>query len=97
MSEGGTRWGATMTFRLWHESDLAAVDIQATAFRDDHSAELVTITQLWFDRCELSSNAKFDVGERLRLLLPKQGWIEAEVRLAMNGRIEAFFVTRCSV
>jgi hypothetical protein len=86
-----------MPFHPGHESGLAAVDIQATAFRDDHSAELVTITQLSFDRCELSSNAKFEVGERLRLLLPKQGWIEAEVRSAMNGRIEAFFVTRCNV
>jgi len=85
-----------MSFHPWHESELAAVEIQATAFRDDHSAELVTIMQLSFDRCEPSS-AEFALGERLRLLLPKQGWIEAEVQSASNGRIEAIFVTRCRV
>ena len=48
-----------MSYHPAHEGGLAAVDIQATAFRDDHTAELVTITQLSFDRCELSSSANF--------------------------------------
>ena len=86
-----------MSYHPAHEGGLAAVDIQATAFRDDHTAELVTITQLSFDRCELSSSANFDVGERLRLHLPGQGWMEAQVQCASNGRLNAKFVTKCRV
>lgn len=72
-----------------------AVDIQATAFRDEKTAALVTITSLSFDRCQLSSDAGFRIGERLRLHIPGQGWIIVEVRSRSGGTLHASFVTRC--
>jgi hypothetical protein len=73
----------------------AAVAIKATAFRDDHSAELVTITELCFDRCIFSAGASFRTGERLRLHLAGQGWIEAKVERASEGEVSAIYVTDC--
>lgn len=78
-------------------NNATAVAIKATAFRGDRSAELVTITELSFDRCKISSGATFETGERLRLHLPGQGWIEAEVQWASDGQVCAIYVTECSV
>jgi hypothetical protein len=69
----------------------AAVKIHATAFRDDRSAELVTITDLSFDCCQLSSTETFEVGERLRLHLHGQGWIETRVRWTNGTRAGVTF------
>ncbi|HWI75567.1 MAG TPA: hypothetical protein VNS53_00610 [Sphingomicrobium sp.] len=75
----------------------AAGGIKATAFRDDRGAELVVISELRFDRCRISSGASFTVGERLRLHLHGQGWIEAEVRSTGGGEALVVFLTnsRC--
>ena len=75
----------------------AAVDIKSTAFRDDREAELVTITALSFDGCQLSSTATFDIGERLRLHVPGQGWIEAAVQSSSDGKTRAIFAVDCKV
>jgi hypothetical protein len=66
-----------MIFHRASDNTPAAVAIKATAFRDDRSAEQVTITELSFDRCTISSSATFETGEHLRLHLTGQGWIEA--------------------
>jgi len=75
----------------------AAVRITATAFRDGRDAELVMITKLSFDGCELSSDATFTVGERLRLYQPGQGFIEAEVQWISGDRAKAMFLALCNV
>ena len=71
--------------------------IKAMAFRDDHSAQPITITELGFDQCRISSTDKFAVGERLRLHLHGQGLIEAEVRSSAGDEIALVFLTtaRC--
>lgn len=76
---------------------LAAVGIIATAFRDDRSAVLVTITDLSFDACRVSSAATFAAGERLRLHLRGQGWIEAQVQWCAGGEAGVAFLTTCKV
>jgi hypothetical protein len=68
--------------------------ITATAFRDDRTAEKVTITDLTFDDCRILSDAAFALGERLRLHLHGQGWIEAEVRWAAADEVGVVFLTR---
>jgi hypothetical protein len=73
------------------------VDIDATAFRDDRSAELVTITNLSFGDCEISSSATFAMGERLRLHLRGQGWIEAQVSWTSDNKAGLTFLTICKV
>jgi hypothetical protein len=75
----------------------SALDIRATAFRDDRSAEAVTITDLSFDRCRLSTRARFEVGERLRLHLAGQGLIEIEVQWVSGDRVGAALVRECHV
>ena len=75
----------------------AAVSIKATAFRDNQGAQLVTITELAFDRCKISSTATFNTGERVRLHLPGQGWIAAEVQWASDGEAWVIYLTECRV
>ena len=67
--------------------------VGAMAFRDDHSAELVTISGLSFDACQISSRATFAPGEQLRLHLHGQGWIEAEVQWCSGDRAGVVFIT----
>jgi hypothetical protein len=73
------------------------LQIKATAFRDNRSAELVVITALSYDGCKLSSGATFEIGERLRLHLPGQGWIHAEVAGISGSHTRAVFVIECTV
>jgi len=71
--------------------------IKAMAFRDDRSAQPITITELSFDQCRISSSAAFTVGERLRLHLHGQGLIEAEVQSSAGDEVVLVFLTtaRC--
>ena len=39
--------------------------IVAMAFRDDHSAERITISNLSFEGCNFASSAEFATGERV--------------------------------
>ena len=75
----------------------AAVDMKLTASRGDGSAEPVTITELSFDTCRISASVTFNVGERLRLHLPGQGWVDVEVQWTCEGEAGAVFVVECKV
>ena len=86
-----------MRFRRTSDTAPVAVEIEATASRNDRRAEGVTITQLSFDSCRISSGASFTVGERLRLQLPGQGWIDVEVQWTCEGQAQLLFVVECKV
>ena len=86
-----------MRFRRTSDTAPVAVEIGASAIRSDRRAEAVTITQLSFDSCRISSDASFAVGERLRLQLPAQGWIEVEVEWMREGEAHLSFVVECKV
>ena len=86
-----------MLFRKASGRWAAAAGITATAFRNDRSAVLVTMTGLSFDRCKLRSDASFQIGEWLRLHVPGQGWIEAEVESTIRGEVSVAFTTECRV
>ena len=75
----------------------AAVGITATAFRDDRSAELVTIMELSFDGCHIASTATFATGERLRLHMHGQGLIEAQVEWRLGDQARLIFLTKPNV
>jgi hypothetical protein len=72
-------------------------EILAMAFRDDGAAEKITIHDLSFDGCRLESEASFAIGERLRLHIRGQGWIEAEVQRTEQCLFEVIFTTICRV
>lgn len=78
-------------------SHAAACRIKAIAFRADRSALLVTITDLSFDGCKLRSGAALQIGEGLRLHVPGQGWIRAEVERTNGGEASVVFTTECHV
>ena len=71
--------------------------VKTTAFRDDRSAEQVTLSNLSFDGCEVSSGAAFAVGERLRLYLRGQGLIETRVDWCLGDRAGVTFLTTSKV
>jgi len=75
----------------------SAASVTATAFRDDRSAVLVAMTGLLFDQCKLHSSTTFQIGERLRLHVPGQGWIEATVECTARGEASVVFATVCHV
>ena len=68
-------------------------EIFAMAFRDDRSAANVAISKLSFEGCRLSSTARFDTGEHLRLHVRNQGWIEAQVQSVSGDISDVLFVT----
>ncbi len=74
-----------------------ALAIGATAFRDDRSAVQVMILELSFDGCQISSSARFAVGERLRLHQRGQGLIETKVTWAVEGEARLNFETEPKV
>lgn len=86
-----------MLFRKASGRSAAAVRITATVFREDRSAVLVTMAGLSFDRCKLYCDTAFQVGEWLRLHVPGQGWIEAEVESIIGREASVVFTTECRV
>lgn len=76
-------------------NDRYTLNIGATIFRTDGSAVAVTLVDMSFDDCEISSDTAFAVGERCRLYRARQGIIEAEVRWSMNGRLSLGFLSEC--
>ncbi len=77
-------------------NERVAVDIAATVFRDDHPATAVRITDLSFEGCGLSGEARFAIGERVRVYIPRQGSIEAEIRWSLDDRAGARFLSECA-
>jgi hypothetical protein len=86
-----------MLFKRASERASASVDIRATVFRDDHSAEAVNIENLSFERCLLSSSATFAIGEHLRVHVAGQGWIDVEVQSVSGNKVSAVFASECRV
>jgi hypothetical protein len=94
---GGKDRGANMLFQRASHRASAPTDIKATVFRDDHSAETVSIRKLSFDQCLLSTDARFSVGEHLRVHVTGQGWIDVEVRSTSGREVSAVFSSDCRV
>jgi hypothetical protein len=82
---------------LFKETALAESFTKSTAFRNNRAAELVTITQSSFEGCRLLSKARFEVGERLRLHIPGQGLIEAQVQWISGSTSGVTFLNECNV
>ena len=97
-----TSWGVpSMGCQMWQfkstrpGSDRYALNIGATIFRSDGSAVSVTLVDMSFEDCEISSDMAFCVGERCRLYRSGQGLIEAEVGWSNNGHVGLLFLSAC--
>lgn len=69
-----------------------AVEFGAFAARADGSESVLTISNLSYDGCQLRSDEDFQIGERLKLKLPRRGQILAEVRWSAEGKAGATFI-----
>ncbi len=68
------------------------VEFGAFAERVDGSEAVLTVSNLSYDGCQLRSEENFQIGERLKLNLPRRGQILAEIRWAAQGKAGANFV-----
>lgn len=78
-------------------NELLDLNIKAVVHRSDNSVVAVSLVNMCFEGCEMTAARSFDVGERVRIQLDGQGFIEAEVRWSSEGRIGAEFMCECLV
>jgi hypothetical protein len=71
------------------------VHVGATMFRSGGNAVVVTITDLSFEGCCITSRTAFEPGERCRLYLPGQGCIDVEVGWFSSNRLGLRFLSEC--
>ena len=67
------------------------VDVAAVAFRRDGSRSVVAVSDLSYEGCQFSGGPVLSVEERIRLLVPYRGDINARVRWASPERTGATF------
>jgi hypothetical protein len=82
---------------VFQRNSPTTVEIKATAFRDDGSAELVRVVELAFDELTFWSQACFVRGEHLRVHICGQGWFEVAVAESSSKKTRAVFATVCQV
>lgn len=68
------------------------VEFGAFARRADGSEAVLTVSNLSYDGCQLRSDVGFQIGERLKLNLPRRGEIWAEIRWATQTNAGAAFI-----
>ena len=73
------------------------IAIDAVIHRSDDSKVAVRLVNMSFDGCEIDSFDRFEVGERVRIQIGGQGFIEAEMRSVSTGRCGARFLCECHV
>ena len=72
-------------------NDRRAVDLNAFVHRDDGPPLPVTVTDLTEQGCRLSSEQTLSIGEQIRVEIPHIGYLNAQVRWAMDGEAGARF------
>ncbi len=73
------------------------IEIDAVIHRSDDSTVSVRLVNMSFEGCELTAVDAFEVGERVRIQIDGQGYIEAEMRWSSEGRSGAKFLCKCHV
>lgn len=73
------------------------IEIDVLINRSDDSKVSARLVNMSFEGCELISVDKFEVGERVRIQIEGQGYIEAEIRWSSEGRTGAQFLCECHV
>ena len=67
------------------------VDVPAVAFRRDGSRSVVAVSDLSYEGCQFSGGPVLSAEERIRLLVPYRGDINARVRWASQESAGASF------
>jgi len=78
--------------RAWvPRNERIAVDVDAVVHRSDDSKVAVHLINMSFEGCGLAALYPFEVGERVRIAIVGQGYIEAEMRWSCEERAGAVF------
>ena len=72
-------------------------NLSAKVLRESGLSAPATITRLWYDGCEMASNERFEVGQKIKVVIPGMGSIEAHVTSIVDGTIAAHFIEECLV
>jgi hypothetical protein len=78
-------------------NERVAININAIAQRSDDTKVSVRLVNMSFKGCEMTAVDPFEVGERVRIQIDRQGFIEAEVRWSSDGRAGVEFLCECHV
>ena len=73
------------------------IDVDAVIHRRDGSKVAIRLVNISFEGCELTAVDPFEIGERVRIAIDGQGYIEAEMRWSSGGRAGAKFLCECHV
>lgn len=72
--------------------DRHPVEIDAVLHRTDGSKEPVKLSNFSDEGCRIETAAKFRIGERLQIAIPRMGQVKAQVRWLLPGTVGARFV-----
>lgn len=73
------------------------VNVNAIVYRSDESKVAARLINMSFDGCGLIAAYPFEAGERVRIAVHGQGYIEAEMRWSSDGCAGATFLCECHV
>ena len=72
-------------------------NLPATVLQEGGASSPATITRLWYDGCEMTTNGRFEVGQKVKVMIHGMGGIEAHVASAVDGWLSVHFVEECPV
>jgi hypothetical protein len=76
-------------------SEASELSVGATLFRACGDAIVITMTDLSFEGCRISTRTELQAGERCRLYLPGRGCIDVEVQFLSSDRLGLRFLSEC--
>lgn len=78
-------------------SERVEIKIDAVIHRSDDRKVNVRLVNMSFEGCEIAAGDPFEIGERVRIEIDGQGYIEAEMRWSSDGRSGFRFLSECHV
>jgi len=72
-------------------NDRRSVDLAAFVHREDRPPLSVLVTDLTEQGCRISAEETLSIGEQFRLEIPHLGYLQAQVRWALDGEAGARF------
>ena len=86
-----------MSMQRLREQPMHCPNLSATVLKENGSSGPATITRLWYDGCEMTSNESFEAGEKIKVMIRGMGGIDSHVISATEGWLSARFVEECPV
>ncbi len=84
--------------RIWvPRNERFNVNVDAVVHRRDDSQVAVRLINMSFEGCGMAPGYPFEAGEPVRIAIPGQGFVAAEMRWSSDERAGARFVCECHV